>query len=196
MLHNLRPEQHLADPKSNLRTVAEKYAVRVCVVLTVSIGLGVVICRPSIAQKQRPQVSVHETFVQIHPGTRISGDDQRALDAVLKHYGGSLYQLRTYNHGKVVRTQGKLKDARIDQTLVAEVNEAALRGVSYVAVQIGRANSPRQTPTPVTGPTSPTDNYTSKVHIPTPAPNTAGKLPMEAREMVNRVAPILQKYSQ
>jgi hypothetical protein len=166
------------------------HPVSVGVVLPAGIALIVVVC--AIAQTHAPRADIHKTFVKIHPGTKISSDDLKALDAILKSYRKSLYKIRTYDRGKLVRTQGGLEDARIDQRLVAEVNEAALRGVSYVAIQIGNENFPTPWPTP-----TPTDYSPAKVpHTPAPAPNTAGKWPMEVREMVNRVAPILQKYSQ
>src|SRR4029077_19958563 len=106
----------------------KKHPFSVCVVLAVSIALVVV--ASTMAQKRAAGVAIHETFVGIHPGTKISSDDQKALDAVLKNFDKSLYKIRTYDRGKLVKTQGSLEDARIPEKLVAEVRKASQEGIS------------------------------------------------------------------
>ena len=152
------------------------HPISVCLVLAASISLIVVAC--TITQKHGPGVSIHETSVQIYPGTKISADDQKALDAVLKQFSKSLYKIRTYDRGKLVKTQGSLEDTRIDQTLVADAIIASQKGVSVSTLQICRFAQWRQqspSPSPVSG--SPTELEVCK-------------------RLVSRVTPILQKYSQ
>jgi hypothetical protein len=155
-------------------TVLKKHPVPTYVVLGVIIALIVVAC--AITQKHGPGVSIHETFVEIYPGTQISSADQKALDAVLKQFSKSLYKIRTYDRGKLVKTQGSLEDALIDQTLVADANIASQKGVSVSTLRIGRfAQWREQSPTPLSG--------------------SATELEISKR-LVSRVTPILQKYSQ
>ena len=139
------------------------------IVLGVSIALVVVAC--TITQKHAPGVSIHETFVEIYPGTKISGDDQKALNAVLKHFDKSLYKIKTYDSGKLVKTRGGLADARIDQKLFAEISKASQNGFSDITIQIlGALTSPSKNPLP-----------------PPPPPSTKEFL---------EIKQILQKYSQ
>lgn len=175
------------------------HPVSVCLAVAASVALVVAVC--AIAQTHAPGMAIQETAVKIHPGTKISSDDQKALDAVLKKYREQLYKIKTYDHGKVVKTQGRLEDARLDQTLVAETNQAALRGVSLIALQIGHEHWPSGamgSPEPTN---TPFDNSPNKQLGPTtpppPPPNKNTVLnPMEVRGLVRSVAPILQKYSQ
>lgn len=156
-------------------TVVKKHPVPTYVVLGVIIALIVVAC--AITQKHGPGVSIHETFVEIYPGTKISSADQKALDAVLKQFSKSLYKIRTYDRGKLVKTQGSLEEAQINQTLVADAIIASQKGVSVSTLQISRfAQWKMQIPTPLPVPGSPTDEV--------------------SKRLVSRVTPILQKYSQ
>jgi hypothetical protein len=156
-------------------TVVKKHPVSTYVVLGVIIALVVVAC--AITQKHGPGVSIHETFVEIYPGTKISSADQKALDAVLKQFSKSLYKIRTYDRGKLVKTQGSLEEARIDQTLVADASIASQKGVSVSTLQIGKSGWTQQSPSPSPVSGSPTELEVSK-------------------RLVSRVTPILQKYSQ
>ena len=160
-------------------TVVKKYRVPTYVVLGLIIALIVVAC--AITQKYGPGVAIHETLVEIYPGTKISSADQKALDAVLKQFSKSLYKIRTYDRGKLVKTQGSLEETQIDQKLVADAISASQNGVSVSTLQICRyAQWKMQTPMYPMSPTvpgSPTDREVSK-------------------RLVSRVTPILQKYSQ
>jgi len=155
-------------------TVVKKHAVPTYVMLGVIIALIVVGC--AITPLLGPGVSIHEPFVEIYPGTNISSADQKALDAVLKQFSTSLYKIRTYDRGKLVKTQGSLEDARIDETLVAAAIIASQKGVSVSTLRIGRfAQWREQSPTPLSG--------------------SATELEISKR-LVSRVTPILQKHSQ
>jgi hypothetical protein len=152
----------------------KKHPVPTYVVLGVIIALIVGAC--AITQKHGPGVSIHETFVEIYPGTKISSADQKALDAVLKQFSKSLYKIRTYDGGKLVKTQGSLEEARIDQTLVADAINASQKGVSVSTLQVCAQWKQQGPPfSPISG--SPTEIEVSK-------------------RLVSRVTPILQKYSQ
>jgi hypothetical protein len=165
--------------------VMKKHPVWVCAALGVSIALIVVAC--TITQKHGPGVSIHETYVEIYSGTKISSDDQKALDAVLKNFNKSLYKIRTYDRGNLVKTQGSLEDTRIDQMLVADAINASQKGVSLSTLQIG--NPYQLNIRPAHGPAP------WKEQSPSPAPvSERTKLELSKR-LVSRVTPILQKYS-
>jgi hypothetical protein len=157
-------------------TIVKKHTVPTYVVLGVIIALIVVAC--AITQKHGPGVSIHETYVTIYPGTKISSADQKALDAVLKNFNKSLYKIRTYDHGKLVKTRGSLEDTRIDQTLIADVINASQKGVSHSTLQVGKSGMWTQ-------------------QSPSPPPVSGSPMELEmCKELVRRVTPILQKYSQ
>ena len=157
-------------------TVVKRHRVPTYVVLGVIIALIVVAC--AITQQHGPGVSIHETFVEIYPGTNISSADQKALDAVLENFNKSMYKIKTYDRGKLVKTRGSLEDARIDQTLVAEASIASQKGVSVSTLQICRFAQWKQ-----------------QVRTPPPVPGSPTELEVSKR-LVSRVTPILQKYSQ
>jgi hypothetical protein len=157
-------------------TGVKKHPVPTYVVLGVIIALIVGAC--AITQKHGPGVSIHETFVEIYPGTKISSADQKALDAVLKQFSKSLYKIRTYDRGKLVKTQGSLEEALIDQTLVADAIIASQKGVSVSTLQICRFAQWKQQGPPIL-----------------PASGSPTELEVYKR-LVGRVTPILHKYGQ
>lgn len=157
----------------------KKHPFSACVVLAVSIALVVV--ASTMAQKRVAGVSIHKTFVEIHPGTKISSDDQKSLDAVLEKFNKSLYKIRTYDHGKLVKTQGSLEDVRIPQKLVAEVTKASQEGFSDSTLVLGD---------PIAL------NWTSGTKGPTPTPSPQStSVQIEAKRLVKAVTPIVGKYS-
>ena len=161
--------------------------VLVCVVFALFIMLGIFAC--TITPKHGPGVSIQEASVEIYPGTKISIHDQKALDAVLKHFNQSLYKIKTYDRGKLVKTSGTLQDARIDQTLVADATNASQKGVSYRTLQIGTTYQID------IGKPNRTNSYIWPMRsTPYPAP-TSPEVELSKR-LVSRVTPILQKYSQ
>jgi len=151
--------------------------VSVCLAVGVSVTLIVVAC--TITPTHAPGVSIQETFIEIYPGTKISSEDQKALDAVLKKFDKSLYKIRTYDRGKLVKTQGSLTDLEIDQTLLAEVTKASLKGVSNLADQIGNPMRVAYAPAGVG-------------HVGTPPPLSQGN--QGSKRLVRLVTPILAKY--
>jgi len=160
-------------------TVVKKHAVPTYVMLGVIIALIVVGC--AITPLLGPGVSIHEPFVEIYPGTNISSADQKALDAVLKQFSKSLYKIRTYDRGKLVKTQGSLEDVRIPQKLVAEVTKASQEGFSDSTLVLGD---------PIAL------NWTSGTKGPTPTPSPQStSVQIEAKRLVKAVTPIVGKYT-
>ena len=170
-------------------TVVKKHPVSTYVVLGVIIALIVVAC--TITQKHGPGVSIHETYVEIYPGTKISSADQKALDAVLENFNKSMYKIKTYDSGKLVKTRGSLEDARIDQTLVADAINASQKGVSDWTLQLG---NPYQLNI---GKPNRTHAYLWPMRqSPPPSPLSSAEELRVSKRLVSRVTPILQKYSQ
>jgi hypothetical protein len=168
----------------------KKHTVWVCAALALSIALIVVAC--TVTQTHGPGVYIYGPYVQIYPGTKISSDDQKALDAILKNFNQSLYKIRAYDRGKLVKTQGTLEDTRIDQVLLAEISKASQKGVSVSAEQIGAINPHTHLYTRViTGPTP----YNPNTDVYTKTTQMSKKEYLDCKRLVSRVGPILQKYS-
>jgi len=170
-------------------TVVKRHRVPTYVVLGVIIALIVVAC--AITQKHGPGVSIHETFVEIYPGTKISSADQKALDAVLENFNKSMYKIKRYDGGKLVKTRGSLEDARIDQTLVADAINASQKGVSDWTLQLGNPYQPK------IGEPNRTHAYVWPMRqSPSPSTPSSAEALRVSKRLVSRVTPILQKYSQ
>jgi hypothetical protein len=155
----------------------KKHPIGVCTALGVSITLIIGAC--TISQKHGPGVYIHNAYIEIYPGTQISSGDQKALNAILKHFDKSLYKIKTYEHGQLVKTQGRLDDVYIDPVLVADVIKASQQGIPNFAEQIGNPNR--------THGMAPSTGHAAK--MPTPLP------PEESERLVRLVTPVLLKYS-
>jgi hypothetical protein len=135
-------------------------------------------------------VTFHDAFIEIHPGTNIKAVEQKQLDKILSQYDKSLYKIikRTAN-GKVT-TQGRLKDVLIEESLLEEVRNAG--NVSFSALQIGTQAHPDHTEHP--SHTAHPEHNDHPSFLPTPDhPSVIGyKICVE---LVNRVTPVLKKYS-
>jgi hypothetical protein len=152
----------------------KKPAIWGCIVLALSISLGIVACT------YIPPEGVYiQTFIEIYPGTKITKTDQSKLDAVLRKFDKSLYQIRKYEGGHLVETKGSLADALISQTLVTAIDKASEHGVSGSAAAIYYARKVVGWPHLPMNPALPTDT--------TPW-NPKGK------QLVDEVTPILAKY--
>jgi hypothetical protein len=82
------------------------------------------------------KVTIETDRILIHPGAKIADRDQEAMNAILQHYDKSLYKIRMYKNGKLIRTAGKLSDMAIDKSLVSEVAQAIESGFSDSVLQI------------------------------------------------------------
>ena len=140
-------------------------------------------------------VTIHDAYVEIHPGTHISPEDQKALDKILHQYESSLYKIRKTENGKV-KTNGRLKDVLIEDRLLAEVRNSD--GMSFSALQIGTQAHPDRTVNPDHNDHPEHTNHPDHNEHPNNVehndhPNQIGyKICVE---LVNRVAPVLKKYS-
>jgi hypothetical protein len=107
-------------------------------------------------------VTIENEVILLHPGTRLTKPDQKALNQILARYDKSLYKVETYKKGNVTRTQGELSDMLIDKTLAAEAADAKAKGYSNRTLQIiaattsqrllGSTTNPQQTPGTTTNP--------------------------------------------
>jgi hypothetical protein len=107
-------------------------------------------------------VTIENEVILLHPGTRLTKPDQKALNQILARYDKSLYKVETYKKGNVIRTQGELSDMLIDKTLAADAADAKAKGYSNRTLQIiaattsqrllGTTTNPQQTPGTTTNP--------------------------------------------
>jgi hypothetical protein len=131
----------------------------------------------------RGGVSLHEAYIEIHPGTNISiDDDENHLRQILGEYKSYYYKIKKTENGRV-RTWGELKDIFIERKLVTEATNAG--GVSYWTLQIGTKAHPDH------------HLYPDRVRgHEIGHPDTFTRRDYEKMaEMVRRVTPILKKYS-
>lgn len=198
---------------------------------------------PAVAQ-DKGTVTMEEKGIILHPGTKLSQADAKALNDVLKKYDKSLYRIDVYNkNGQKKKSLGQLSDVCLDSAVVSEV--AAAKGNANRTLQVIAATNPQratgaptnpqhspssptnplQTPSspthPVSTPSSPTNplstpsSPTNPLSTPsspgsptnpqqTPSatthPQTTTQNPCvadekAAKELIDRLKPILEKYS-
>ncbi len=108
------------------------------------------------AEEKAGKVEIKDKFILVHPGTKLSKADARALNDVLKKHDKSLYRIETYKDGKVTTTRGTLSDMYLDQTTVAELAQAKSSGQSERAIQLIAPTGPQMPSSPMpTGPQMP-----------------------------------------
>jgi hypothetical protein len=139
------------------------------------------------AEEKSGKVEIKDDFIVVHPGTKLSRADTKALNDVLKQYDKSLYKIKIYKNGKVTKTLGTLNDMYLDQKTVADFNEAKKAGQSERAIQLiapsagpqkGVAVNPHQgSPTPGVAVNphqgSPTPGVAVNPHQGSPTPGVA-----------------------
>jgi hypothetical protein len=159
----------------------------------------------ALAEEASDPVTIENERILI-PGTNISENDQRAVNAILAKYDKSLYKLKGYVNGKPGKQQGTMNDASIDK---ATAKRAATHGkdphFTGWTLQVGatanqnssagvttnqNSNAKPGTTTNQNASAGVTSNQNSNAS-PSPSPGDGGK----ARELVKRLTPILQKYS-
>jgi len=99
---------------------------------------------PAFAEEKSATVTIEEKGIILHPGTRISQTDAKALNEVLKKYDKSLYRIETYRKDQKKKSQGQLSDACLDRTVVSEV--ALAEGNSNRTLQVIAATNPQRAP--------------------------------------------------
>lgn len=155
----------------------------------------------------RTGVTIHDAYIEIHPGTNISAADQRALERVLRKYDSSLYKIKKTTDGKV-SMRGRLEDVLINDRLLAQATSAA--GLSNSTLQIGTEahpdhtiqpnhnNHPEQNDHPQQNSHPQQNNRPQRDNHPQQTvhqdhPQQIGYA--VCSELVQRVTPILRKYS-
>ncbi|MFN2542386.1 MAG: hypothetical protein ABR514_09505 [Chthoniobacterales bacterium] len=136
-------------------------------------------------------VTITDEMIVLHPGTKLSRPDRKALNEILGTYNKSLYKIETYKDGQVTRTLGQLSDALIDKTVAAEAAESKASGNSNHTLQIIAAASsqellagttaveqpPQASPSASTNPLRPTSPVpsasTNPLRTTSPVPSTS-----------------------
>lgn len=155
----------------------------------------------------KPGVSLHEAYIEIHPGTNISTADEKQLNQILRQYKGFFYKIKKTENGHAT-IRGQLKDVFIEPRLLTEVQNAS--GVSYWTTQIGTQAHPDHTIHPDHTVHPEHTVHPDRTHHPehTIHPERTSHPDHnlhpdwfteqdceEMAEMVKRVTPILKKYS-
>jgi hypothetical protein len=108
------------------------------------------------AEEKAGKVEIKDKVILVHPGTKLSKADAKALNDVLKTQNKSLYKIETYKDGKVTKTQGTLSEMYLDQTTVADLAQAKSSGQSERAIQLVAPAGPQQPSSPMpAGPQQP-----------------------------------------
>jgi hypothetical protein len=162
---------------------------------------------PTFAEEKGGKVTIEEKGIILHPGTKISQTDAKALNEVLKKYDKSLYKIDIYKNGQKKKSQGQLSDVCLDRTVVAEAEAAT--GNSNRTLQVIAATNPQRSPGSTVNPLRSPSATTNPQHTPsattnpqqTPgAPTNPQQSPCApdekaAKELIERLKPILEKYS-
>lgn len=160
----------------------------------------------------RGGVNLGDTYLEINPGTRFSPDDTKALNKILSEYDKKLYWVATVDGSKITDT-GKLSYVYCNYPFLNEVAKAETDGISYSAIQIGaRYHSPHvpdhsphvpdhspHVPMLTTHPSAPAHSPHVPMmtqHSPHPTSVLSNDDYRKCTELVKRVTPILQNYSQ
>lgn len=144
------------------------------------------------------------------PGTAITKDDQKAMNDVLAQYKTSLYKVETYQDGARSQTRGTLPEATIGEPAVSKARaNAKSRHLDGSAIQVGFRIGTTHHVTPTPGAPIGTNHHATPTpgahigttHHVTPMPGAQVDTPSdedyeEAAALVQRLKPILQKYSQ
>ena len=163
---------------------------------------GVVLALAACVTGNHSGVNINDTYIEIHPGTQISPDDQKNLTKILSKYEKKLYWVENIN--KKADT-GELSCVYVDNTLLNELLQSENVGTSYSAIQIGARpsmgncdnvhNTPNAHNTPNTHQTANAHqtrfpHHTPSLHVALTATDYD-----KSRALVNEVTPILQKYT-
>ena len=162
------------------------------------------------AEEKAGKVEIKDKVIVVHPGTKLSKADAKALNEVLKAYNKSFYKIETYKDGKVTKTQGTLNNMHLDQTTVADLSHAKSSGQSERAIQLVAPAGPYTRSLPIPAgpqqPSSPMPAGPQRPSSPMPAgrefaagPHTSSPYSAmdqkAAAELMERLKPILKKYT-
>ena len=134
--------------------------------------LGILGCGLLISLASEPKrgsgsgkVEILKGKIILHPTVKLSPKDKTALDTLLSKFKKNLYKIETLEKGKVATTRGTLSDAWISESLKAEVANAKAQGWDYDTDQFVPSN-----------------------------PDAVAAMSAEAKELFEKVEPILKKY--
>jgi hypothetical protein len=104
-------------------------------VVAFAFGIVAIVTTPVLGQEKNGKVTFEPYGIVMHPGTKILKPDDVKLNEILKKYDDRLYRIETYQNGKLIKKQGRLKekelnDVYITQEIVSEVANAKAAGVS------------------------------------------------------------------
>ena len=165
-----------------------------------------IIAVPAIAEEKPGNVIIKEDSIVL-PGTELSKADYQAMNKILKKYDKSLYLIKSYENGRLMKTRGKLTDVVTDKELASEMaTNVKKKGFTYVAVQVpgGSAANPQQvTPSgsPVGGSGTNPQKVETRIETTASATPTGGvtvnrQTPStsSARDLIDQLKPVLEKY--
>jgi hypothetical protein len=163
--------------------------------LLVAVAVISIAACATLVHSNKGGLEIGEYGAVITPAANLSGRDGIALNSVLKNYRTSLYKIQTFKNGKLIRTRGALDEKYMRAGLISEVGKAAETAqFNGCAIQVGFTSStrPRQPPPP-----PPPVIFTSstKAAQPPPPPPPPGDA-MQAKELMERLKPILERYTQ
>jgi hypothetical protein len=124
---------------------------------------------PAFAEEKAAKVTIEESGIILHPGTKLSRDDQQELNEVLKKYDKSLYKIDIYKNGEKKKSLGQLSDVCLDRAVVAEV--AQTTGNSNRTLQIITATNPQRTPDSTVNPVQTPGSTVNPVRSPSSTVN-------------------------
>jgi hypothetical protein len=145
---------------------------------------------PALAQEKAGGggVTMDKQHIVVHPMTKISKGDVKAINNILMKYDKSFYKLATYKDGKLKKTHGTLSDVNLDQVIASELAAAQAKGQSNKTMQF---TNPQHQPRTTTS-TQPVPSASTN---PQRAPGNVVNPQHAARELIERLKPILEKYS-
>ena len=131
-------------------------------------GIGCVLAITGCVRQKREAVTIEDERIVIRPGTKLSENDERMLNEILKQYDTKLYRVETYENGQLTKTLGELN---LDEETASELTKWKAAGKNYHMVCLYGGPSTRKAP-----PRAITEE-------------TKGK------ELIKQVKPILEKYN-
>jgi len=103
--------------------------------------LGVLGCGLIISHAEEPtptgttgKVKIYADGIVIHPGTKLSPNDEQALADALRNFNKSLYKIQTLENGQVKKSDGNLSDEKISNALKSEMADARAKRLSGLEV--------------------------------------------------------------
>ena len=142
--------------------------------LAVVLGLGVifVLTQCAVFTAGRGKVEMTNEMITMQPAVELSPADAKAMDAILKKHSKELYLVDTVENGKVVKTEGALRE---------EVLTAAVKAA--IATESQRGHHDRIGQIVCAPPCS--EHMVHHVH---------GKSAAEKRKLIAELEPVLAKY--